>query len=111
MSKKKIDRKSGGQKQKRVEDKPQTGPDAGRRRIIMIGSATLAATGLGVLGAYRSGWFGSESSSSTQFSPPSQAGSVSSANYQNALDAVNEMLESRARQIGNASVLIHAVRG
>ena len=112
MSKKKIDRKSDGQKQKRVEDKTQSGPDAGRRRIIMIGTATLAATGLGVLGAYRSGWFGSSSTQSpSQSSSAPQAGSVSGANYQNALDAVNEMLESHARQIGNASVLIHAVRG
>src|SRR5262249_27817489 len=64
MSKKKVDRTSGGQKRKRIEVQPEAGPDAGRRKLILIGAGTLAATGLGAVGAYRAGWFGSSRSSS-----------------------------------------------
>jgi len=98
MSKKKVGQKPGGQKQKRIE--PQ--PNAGRRKFVLIGAGALAATGLA--GAYKAGWFGS-----SQSSPQSSSQSVPG--YQTALGAANEMLERRARELGNASVLIHAVRG
>lgn len=104
MSKKKIGQKSGSRKQKRVEAQP----DAGRRKFIWIGTGALAAAGLGSVGAYKSGWFGSPQSSSQS---PSQFGSTAAADYQTALGAAHEMLERHARQLGNASVLIHAVRG
>lgn len=92
-------RKSGGQKQKRTEARP----DAGRRRFILIGAGALAATGLGAAGAYKAGWFGSSQSTSQL--------QGATADYQTTLSAVNEMLERRARELANASVLIHAVRG
>ncbi|MGH9936478.1 MAG: hypothetical protein ACREAM_09540, partial [Blastocatellia bacterium] len=53
MSKKKVGRKPGGQKQKRIESQP----NAGRRKFVLIGAGALAATGLA--GAYKAGWFGS----------------------------------------------------
>ncbi len=99
MSKKKVSQKPGGQKQKRVEAQP----DAGRRKFIWIGAGALAAMGLGAASAYKAGWFGS-SQSSSQSVPMT-------ADYQTALGAVNEMLERRSRELANASVLIHAVRG
>jgi len=102
MSKKKGGQKSGGQKQKRIE--PQ--PNAGRRKFVLIGAGALAATGLA--GAYKTGWFGSSQRSPESSSQPVPA---SPGDYQTALGAANEMLERRARELGNASVLIHAVRG
>jgi hypothetical protein len=99
MSKKKVSQKTVGQKQKQAEAQP----DAGRRKFIWIGAGALAATGLGAAGIYKSGWLGS-SQSSSQSVPMT-------ADYQTALSAVNEMLERRARELANASVLIHAVRG
>ncbi|HKE04642.1 MAG TPA: hypothetical protein VKE91_11315 [Blastocatellia bacterium] len=108
MSKKKLDRTSGGQKRKRIEVQPEAGPDAGRRKLILIGAGTLAATGLGAVGAYRAGWFGSSRSSSPS---SSQREAATMADHQTALSAANEMLERHARELGNASVLIHAVRG
>ena len=63
-----------------------------RRSFIFMSTGALAAIGVGAAG-YKLGWFGS------------------SASYESALAAASEMLEVRAREIGNASVLIHAVRG
>lgn len=63
-----------------------------RRSFIFMGTGALAAIGVGAAG-YKLGWFGS------------------GASYDSALAAANEMLETRAREIGNASVLIHAIRG
>src|SRR5262249_60149539 len=108
MSKKKVDRTSGGQKRKRIEVQPEAGPDAGRRKLILIGAGTLAATGLGAVGAYRAGWFGSSRSSSPL---SSQREAATRADHQTALSAANEMLERHAREFGNAQILIHAVRG
>lgn len=59
---------------------------------MLLGAGALAAAGAGAIG-YRLGWFDS------------------SASRESALAAANQMLEQRAREIGNASVLIHAVRG
>jgi hypothetical protein len=111
MSKKKSSRKSGGQRQKQVDQQP----DAGRRKFLWIGAGALAATGLGAAGAYQAGWFDSAGTATA-----SQAGQLDSTNptapspnadYQAALGAVNEMLERYSRELGNASALIHAVRG
>src|SRR5215813_249896 len=109
MSKKKYARKSGRQKHSRLEVQPtDVAPDAGRRKLILIGAGTLAATGLGAVGAYRSEWFGSSRSSSQS---SSQGGTATKADYQTALSAANETLGRRALELGNPSVLIHAVRG
>ncbi|MEP7337489.1 MAG: hypothetical protein ABI977_07070 [Acidobacteriota bacterium] len=88
MSKQKDNRKPGGKAQKNV----QAPVDAGRRKFILIGAGALAAAGVGAAG-YKFGWFDG------------------GASYETAMQAANEMLEQRAREIGNASVLIHAVRG
>ncbi len=81
------------------KEKPKSGvkPNAekrqlARRSFIFMSTGALAAIGVGAAG-YQLGWFGS------------------SASYESALAAASEMLETRAREIGNASVLIHAVRG
>jgi hypothetical protein len=97
MSKKKVSHKPSTQKQKRAERQP----DSGRRKFLWAGAGTLAATGLGLAGAYRAGWLSSVET-------PAH---VEIADYKSALQAVNEMLDKYSREIGNASVLIHAVRG
>ncbi len=101
MSKKKANRKPDHQKQKQVERQP----DAGRRKFLRIGAGALAATGIGATGIYQAGWLSSEPTST------SSSGPSPTADYQTALGAVNEMLERYSRELGNASVLIHAVRG
>jgi len=90
MSKQKDNRKPSGKTQKSA----QIPVDSGRRKFILLGTGALVAVGAGAAGyGYTQGWFGA------------------SASYETALAAANEMLEQRAREIGNASVLIHAVRG
>jgi hypothetical protein len=88
MSKQKDNRKPSGKTQK----SSQAPADAGRRKFIFLGAGALAAASAGAA-IYKLGWFG---------------GGVS---YETALAAANEMLQQRSREIGNASVLIHAVRG
>ncbi|MEO6723676.1 MAG: hypothetical protein ABIU20_05645, partial [Blastocatellia bacterium] len=88
MSKQKDNRKPSGKMQKSAP----APADAGRRKFILLGAGVLAAVSAGAAG-YKLGWFGS------------------GASYETALAAANEMLQQRAREIGNASVLIHAVRG
>lgn len=84
MSRQKDKRKSGG--------KLAVSPESGRRKFLLLGTGALVAAGAGAAG-YKLGWF----------SRP--------ASYESALAAANQMLEQRSREIGNASVLIHAVRG
>lgn len=72
--------------------KSAASPETGRRKFLLVGAGALAAAGVGAAG-YKLGWFGG------------------SASYESALAAANQVLEQRAREIGNASVLIHAVRG
>jgi hypothetical protein len=108
MSKKKTDQRPAGRNQKQAE------PDAGRRKFVLLGVGALAATGVGLAGAYNAGWFDDAPASSTP--QQSKAGRnltpvTLPADAVNALRATNEMLEHYARDIGNASVLIHAVRG
>ncbi len=86
MGKQKDNRKPSGKAQKSTT----ATVNAGRRKFILIGAGALAAAGAA---GYKFGWFGS------------------GASYETALAAANEMLEQQAREIGNASVLIHAVRG
>jgi hypothetical protein len=72
----------------------------------------MAAAGVGAAGAYWAGWFSpSQSSPSSSPNPTSRPGPAAPADHQTALNAANEMLERHARELGNASVLIHAVRG
>ncbi|MGH9838887.1 MAG: hypothetical protein ACREEM_08895 [Blastocatellia bacterium] len=110
MSKKKAGRKVAGQKEKVSDRRVGTG----RRNFILLGAGALAATGAGLAGAYNAGWFDSEpaASTTTQGKPGKNLTPVQlPADSANALRAANEMLEHYARDIGNASVLIHAVRG
>ncbi len=88
MTKQKDNRKTGGKTQKAASVET----DAGRRKFILAGVGVLAAAGFGGA-AYKLGWFGA------------------SVSYQDALAAANGMLQQRAQEIGNASCLIHAVRG
>lgn len=84
-------------KQRKENQRPSTKPDTekknlARRSFILMSTGALAAIGVGAAG-YQFGWFGG------------------GASYESALAAANDLLEKRAREIGNASVLIHAVRG
>lgn len=84
-------------KQRKENQRPSTKPDTekknlARRSFILMSTGALAAIGVGAAG-YQFGWFGG------------------GASYESALTAANDLLETRAREIGNASVLIHAVRG
>lgn len=84
-------------KQRKENQRPSTRPDTekknlARRSFILMSTGALAAIGVGAAG-YQFGWFGG------------------GASYESALAAANDLLETRAREIGNASVLIHAVRG
>lgn len=84
-------------KQRKENQRPSTKPDTekknlARRSFILMSTGALAAIGVGAAG-YQFGWFGG------------------GASYESALAAANDLLETRAREIGNASVLIHAVRG
>ncbi len=106
MSKKRSERKA---EKKTVLEAP---PQNGRRKFLLLGAAAAAgAAGLG--GGYAAGWFGSGGSNAPGAQPV--AGKLPpltlDANLQNARRAADDMLEFYARQIGNASVLIHAVRG
>lgn len=84
-------------KQRKENQRPSTKLDTekknlARRSFILMSTGALAAIGVGAAG-YQFGWFGG------------------GASYESALAAANDLLETRAREIGNASVLIHAVRG
>ncbi len=68
---------------------------------MWAGAGALAAAGVGAAGAYRAGWL-----SSAETPPPAEV-----ADDKAALRAVNEMLEKYSRELANASVLVHAVRG
>lgn len=117
MSKKKSSRKPVDSKQ--AEPSYQVGKvghsgDIGRRKFIFLGVGTLAATGVGLAGAYNAGWFDSTSraSSTIAHSDSRNLPPVSlPADYPSALRAGSEMLEHYARDLNNASVLIHAIRG
>jgi hypothetical protein len=94
----------------------KTANDSGRRRFILIGAGALAATGVGLAGAYNAGWFDSGTATSALPAGQGQAGRNLTpvsfpANSENALRSANEMLEHYARDLNSASVLIHAVRG
>lgn len=96
----------------------QPPPDKSKRKFIALGLGglgTLAVAGIG----YQAGWFGSSSSTSalpTASPTPNLATGkplppvTLPANYQNALNAVNELTSYYARELNNPSVLIHCVR-
>jgi hypothetical protein len=109
MSKKKVGYKPGAQKQKQAERQSSVA-NAERRKFLWLGAGTLAAVGLGGAGAYRAGWFGATQSAPS--SPPlAKVNLAIPADHQTALNAANDMLERHARELGNPSALIHAVRG
>jgi hypothetical protein len=111
MSKKTTGRKPAARNPKSLDAPP---PDAGRRRFVWLGAGGLLAAGAGLAGAYQAGWLGSRPGG-----PPARPDKTGRnlapvslpADAANAVRAADEMLEHYARDIGNASVLIHAVRG
>ena len=110
MGKKKADSRSADRREKAAA---AASPD--RRKFILMGAGALAATGVGLAAAYNAGWFdakpapagGASGASAGRGLPPAKL----SADAAGARRAVDEMLEFYARDLGNASVLIHAVRG
>lgn len=112
MSKKRVNQKPAGQRQKNAA-KPV---DDGRRKFVLLSSGALIGAGVAAAGAYRAGWFDSSAPPSSPASAPRSGGQNLSpvslpGDYQNALRATDEMLEHYARDLNNPSVLIHAVRG
>src|SRR5690349_14242455 len=105
-------------KTKRKGKVVETQPDKSKRKFIawgLGGIGTLAVAGVG----YRAGWFGSSTTSSTlpaaAPTPKLATGKplppvTLTANYQNALRAANEFTSFYARELNNASSLIHCVR-
>lgn len=97
----------------------ETQPDTSKRKFIVLGLGglgTLAVAGIG----YQSGWFGS-STPTTPLQPlasptPNLATGkpllpvTLAANHENALSAANEITSHYARELNNASTLIHCVR-
>ncbi|MBI1766420.1 MAG: hypothetical protein HYR56_33860 [Acidobacteria bacterium] len=92
-----------------------TPPEPGRRNFMLLGVGALAAAGVGAAAAYNAGWFDEAKPQSFASTAPRSAGKNLSpvtlpADQANALRAINEMVEHYARDLGNASALIHAVR-
>ena len=110
MSRKKADSRAAGRKEKAASAQASDGvPNSGRRKFMLLGVGALAATGVGAAAAYNAGWFDSKPAPKPagRGLPPAQL----PADAANARRAVDEMLAHYARELGNASVLIHAVRG
>jgi len=106
-----------GKRKSREVKHAAASPDPGRRRLVLAGGGALAAAGAAFAG-YRAGWFGQSRERTTGAAAPMAAGAgrglapaTLPADAQNALRAANEMTEYYARDLDNASVLIHAVRG
>lgn len=96
----------------------QSQPDTSKRKFIALGLGGLGTLAVAV-GGYKAGWFGSASSSSSMpaASPTPKLATGKTlppvtlpANYQNALAAANEFTSFYARELNNASALIHSVR-
>ena len=87
-----MNKQNNNRKPNSKTQKAAASPNAGRRKFLLAGAGALAVAGVGAAG-YKFGWFGGSTS------------------YESALAAANQMLDQRARELGNASVLIHAVRG
>jgi hypothetical protein len=90
-------------------------PDAGRRKFLLLGVGSLAAASVGAAAAYNAGWFETPKPPSFNSTAPRAAGQnltpvTLPADRANALRAINEMMEFYARDLANASALIHAVR-
>jgi hypothetical protein len=96
----------------------QPPPDNSKRKFMLLGlggAGALAVAGIG----YGAGWFGSSpASSSLPIASPTPNLATGkplppvtlTANYQNALAAANELTSFYARELNNASTLIHGVR-
>lgn len=89
-------------------------PDKGRRLFLALAGSGLAAAVAGA-GAYNAGWFDEPKPQSFNSTAPRSGGKnltpvTLPADQPNALRAINEMVEHYARDLGNASALIHAVR-
>jgi hypothetical protein len=87
-------------------------PTTSRRNFILLGAGALTAAGLAV---YKAGLFDPPKPQSFNSTAPRAAGKnlppiTLPADQANALRAINEMVEHYARDLGNASALIHAVR-
>jgi hypothetical protein len=94
---------------------PVATPDDSRRKFMLLGVGALAAAGVGAAAAYNAGWFDSSAPVSFNSTAPRAGGKnldplALAADQANALRAVNEMMEHYARDLANASALIHAVR-
>lgn len=109
MSNKQSGRKAGAGK----GSKGQGGPDAGRRKVIGIGIASVAAAGLGV-----AGWYANRQGDATKSGaePAKRSGNnlepvLLVADADNARRVCDEMLRHYTLDLNNPSAIIHAVRG
>ncbi len=83
--------------------------------MLLLGGGALAAAVAGA-GAYSAGWFDepkpqSFASEATRSTGKNLAPATLAANAENALRAAEDLLTHYARDLANASALIHAVRG
>ena len=107
---------------KQRKQEPKTSPktdtapaEPGRRNFLLLGAGALAAVGVAGAAAYNAGWFDEPKPQSFNSTAPRSAGknlppATLPADQANALRAINEMTEFYARDLANASALIHAVR-
>lgn len=93
-------------------------PDTSKRKFVALGLAGLGTAAVAAVG-YSAGWFGSSSGSSAlpvaSPTPKLATGKplppvTLTANLQNAIIAANEITSFYARELNNASTLIHCVR-
>lgn len=97
----------------------QPAPAAGRRKFLTLGLGGLGALAVTGVAGYKAGWFGSESAAdgaATNLASSLATGKPLapvrlSANASNALRAVDDLCSHYARELNDASSLIHAVRG
>ena len=102
-----------GKKQKTITPEPVQ--DKGRRKLLLLGGGALVAGVAGAV-AYNAGVFDGEKPKSFASEAVRPTGQnlppvTMAANAENAMRAADELLTHYARDLANASALIHAVRG
>ncbi len=98
--------------------RPQPAVNDGRRKFLVIGLGGLGTVAIATVAGYKAGWFGSAPPAATPVPTTSLSKPTGkrlppvtlTANYQNALRAADEIVSHYARELNNASTLIHAVR-
>ncbi len=95
---------------------PVVQPDKSKRKFVILGLGGVGALAVGAVG-YNAGWFGDGSTATPAVSPTPNLATgkplppiTLEANYQNAVRAADEFVSHFARELNNASALIHCIR-